>query len=122
MKWFEELPPDCPPADATPANGQFYRLGSIPPEDSDFWSHRMRFPDKFFQVSECQARSVSIFDSINAVEKLQRRYPILAKKPIFKIDLTPNDGLSLQTGEDEHHFSWWRSTEFQMTSIKIIDS
>ena len=121
MKWFEELPPGCPPAEATPSDGPFFRLGSIPPEDSDFWSHRKRFPNKFFQVSECQARSISVFDSASAVENLKRRYPILTQKPIFQIDLTPKDGLALQTGDNEHHFSWWRSTEFQMTTIKIID-
>lgn len=26
MNWFENLPPQCPPTDALPANGRFYRI------------------------------------------------------------------------------------------------
>lgn len=121
MNWYEELPPDCPPEEAFAPGAIYFRLGKIPPDESDFWSHRKRFPDKFFQTTECVARSVSVFDSMEAVEKLKRSFPMMAKKLIYQIDLMPKDGLVLQTGEEEHHFSWWRSTQFEMASIKKID-
>ena len=121
MKWYEELPPDCPPDEAYSPEGCYFRLGSIPPDDSDFWSHRQRFPRKVFQVSECVARSLSVFDDKESVEKLKRLIPAMRSKPIFQVDLTEKDGLIQQTGNDVHHFSWWRSTEFDLSMIKIFD-
>ena len=122
MDYYEELPPDCPPEEAQPSVASFYRLGSIPPKDSDFWSHRRRFPKKFFRVSECTARSVSVYDDFEAVKKLRAMYEKMAAMPIFQVDLTEKDGLVLQTSGDKHHFSWWRSTQFDLSMIKILDS
>jgi hypothetical protein len=45
----------------------------------------------------------------------------MRSKPIFQVDLTEKDGLIQQTGKDLHHFSWWRSTEFDLSMIKIFD-
>lgn len=120
MNWYEELPDDCPPEAAFSPNGAYFRLGSIPPGDSDFWSHRRRFPHRAFQVSECVARSLSVFDEKEAVEKLRRLLPALRGKPLIRLDLTPADGLAQQTGNDLRHFSWWRSTQFDLTTCKIV--
>jgi hypothetical protein len=121
MNWYEELPPNCPPEEASIPNDMYFRLGSIPPDDSDFWSHRRRFPAKKFHVNECVARSLSVFDDLTAAERLKNLLPTMRSKPIFQIDLTEKDGLIQQTGNDEHHFSWWRSTEFDLSKIKILD-
>ena len=122
MNWYEELPLDCPPEEAFAPKATYFRLGSIPPDDSDFWSHRQRFPHKKFHVSECVARSLSVFDTQNAAEHLKRLLPAMRVKPIFQLDLSEKDGLIQQTGSDLHHFSWWRSTEFDLEKIKILDA
>jgi len=122
MDWYEELPPHCPPEEAWSPEAIFFRLGSVPPDDSDFWSHRQRFPHKVFQVSECIARSLSVFDDQVAAERLKRLLPSMRSKPVFQIDLTEKHGLVQQTGNDQHHFSWWRSTEFDLSMIKILES
>ena len=98
----------------------YFRLGSIPPDDSDFWSHRQRFPHKKFHVSECIARSLSIFDDLNAAEQLRLLLPAMRLKPVFQLDLLEKDGLIQQTGNDINHFSWWRSTQFDLETIKIL--
>jgi hypothetical protein len=121
MNYYEELPPNCPPDMATAPDDSYFRLGSIPPDDSDFWSHRRRFPSKTFHVNECIARSLSVFDDQEAAERIKRLLPAMRSKPIFQVDLTEKDGLIQQTGNDKHHFSWWRSTEFDLSTIKILD-
>jgi hypothetical protein len=121
MKWFEELPSDCPPEEAGVPSGTYFRLGSIPPDDSDFWSHRRRFPHKKFHVNECVARSLSIFDDMDAAERLKQLLPAMRSKPVFQLDLRENDGVVQQTGNDIHHFSWWRSTDFDLATIKILE-
>lgn len=121
MTWFEALPPDCPPDEAFSPENSFFRLGSIPPDASDFWSHRRLFPHKVFQVSECIARSLSVFDDLEAVRQLRRLLPAMRSKPIFQVDLTGKHGLILQTGNNLHHYSWWRSTGFDLQTIHIIE-
>ena len=122
MNWYEKLPPDCPPIDALVPERTYFRLGSIPPSDSDFWSHRQRFPHKIFQVSECVARSLSVFDNLEAAQHLKELLPTMRNKPICQLDLMETDGLIQQTGNDKHHFSWWRSVQFDLSTVKILDS
>lgn len=121
MNWYEDLPPDCPPTEASAPNDTYFRLGSIPPDDSDFWSHRRRFPHKKFHVSECVAQSLSVFDNQHAAESLRRLLPTMRSKPIFQLNLNEKDGLIQQTGNDTHHFSWWRSTDFDLATINILE-
>lgn len=121
MEWFEELPEGCPPKESLSPGNTFYRIGSIPPADSDFWSHRKRFPHRVFQVSECVARSLSVFDDREAVERLRRLLPAMRGKPLLQLNLTAPDGLIQQTGNDPHHFSWWRSAQFDLQTTKIVN-
>ena len=88
MNWYEKLPPNCPPLEAFATEETYFRLGSIPPSDSDFWSHRQRFPNKAFNVSECVARSLSVFDNFEAAERLKKLLPMMRTKPVFQVDLT----------------------------------
>jgi hypothetical protein len=85
MNWFEELPPDCPPEQASPAGGRFFRLGSLPPKDEDFWSHRKIHPEKIFRVSECISRSVSIYDDLEAIKLMMDAFPNLRNRSIFEV-------------------------------------
>ena len=59
MDWYEQLPPLCPPTDASPCNGRFYRIAKgNPANDSDFFSQRKLQPNKVFVgqgVDECIA-------------------------------------------------------------------
>lgn len=120
MNWYEELPPDCPPEEAETPQSHYFRLGNIPPTDSDFWSHRRKFPFKKFHVNECIARSLSVFDKKESAEHLKMLLPSMRLKPIFQLELEAKDGLILQTGIDLHHFSWWRSIDFDIHNLKII--
>ena len=56
--------------------------------------------------------SLSVFDDKEAVICLKRLIPAMRSKPVFEVDLTQKDGLIQQTGNDLHHFPWWRSMEF----------
>lgn len=71
----------------------FFRLGKIPPDASDFWSHRSRFPYKVFQVSECIARSLSVFNDLDAVRQLRRLLPAMRSKSVVQVVFcTSGDG------------------------------
>ena len=67
MDWYEQLPPLCPPTDANPCNGRYYRIAKgNPANDSDFFSQRKLQPDKVFVgpgVDECIAHAKTFSDS-----------------------------------------------------------
>ncbi len=121
MNWSESLPLDCPPLEAFVPKEPYFRLGSVPPSDSCFWSHRQRFPHRVFYVSECVARSLSVFNDNEGAKRVKNIVPNLRNKPIFQVDLTEEDGLVPQTGNDIHHHSWWRSITFNLSKIKILE-
>lgn len=120
IQWFEELPDQCPPKDAAPAEDViFYRLcRNEDPEDQDFYSHRKLNPEAVYNVSECIARAVSLNNSRDAAVKL-KKIPAFREKKITAIKLSVFDGLVCQTGPKKHHFSWWRSLAFDVTKCKI---
>jgi len=113
--WFEDLPNDCPPSEAeVPNNKIFFRLArSYPPQNEDFYSERKRFPDKKFDADECTARAVSIWSTKDACSKI-KKLPVHRDKFVVKVKLGPSNGVILKTGRNKNHYSWWRSTNFDI--------
>lgn len=123
MDWFESLPDSCPPKEAKePAGDLFYRIMvSEQATESDFLSHRVLYPEKKFKVSECQACSLSVFKDVNECEKILKM-PTFKNKQwyIGEFELNNNDGLILNTPSptNPYHFSWWRSSSFNIVNVK----
>lgn len=115
LEWAEPLPPSCPPEDSVSPNGeQYYRLVKVfPPTESDFYSYRMLYPSRSFQLGECIARSVSLLTSYEECGNLTKlpRYKN-HNNIIIMIILPPESGVVLQTGLKRSHFSWWRAKNF----------
>ncbi len=114
-KYFEKLPEDCPDADAQPVNNiKFYRLVSAKPAlDEDFYSERKVWPHRKFNVSECQACSLSIYNDLSAATELTM-LPKFKSKLIAEITLTLTNGPVKQTFKNIHHHSWWRENSFEL--------
>lgn len=121
MNWFEQLPQYCPPADATPCNGDYFRLANGDPATSaDFFSQRKLQPNKIFTgngVDECITRAVSLFqDKSDAVKRM--KLPKFKRAVIARVRLEPKDGMMKKTFSGSH-YSWWRSTEFDVSQAKV---
>lgn len=114
-EWHETLPEQCPPSDAFRLDGFIcYRLCECTkPTESDFLSHRMLFPLKTFHVPECRARAISVFKKSEDLDSLLK-LAIHKHKTKVKITLGQDDGVAMKTGKDSH-YSWWRSTSFDLT-------
>lgn len=121
MTWFEELPSQCPPADAMPAQGRFFRIAKgLPTESEDYFSQRHLQPDKVFigeGIDECIVRSVSLFNDLE-VAKMRLRLPKFRNQIIVAVDLEPVDGVIKKTF-GLSHFSWWRSTDFNFSKATL---
>ena len=121
MNWYEQLPELCPPVDAVPCEGTYYRIAKgNPASNGDFFSQRKLQPNKVFTglgVDECVARSISLFSDINdAIRRL--KLPKFRNAQIAAVTLEPKDGVIKKTFSDSH-YSWWRSTNFEVSQAKI---
>ncbi|NEV94471.1 hypothetical protein G3567_09990 [Psychroflexus sp. YR1-1] len=127
MNWKEDLPEQCPPEKAfEPNDFKVFRLATNKNiDESDFQSQRALKPKaKFKGVDECIARSISVFDEINKCLNMAK-LPLYKNKwkAVLEIELNESDGLALKTFKDPCHYSWWRSTTFDINNsiLKTIE-
>ncbi len=113
----EGLPQGCPPMQAVEPSELivFRTVLALPPVPADFASHRARFPEKRFHVGECQARSVSVFTSVEECHKLLK-LPKFRGQSIVKLCLGKGSGRVLQTTENVRHISWWLYSDYDPVS------
>ena len=108
MKHLEPLPEGCPPDEAEEISSPLtvYRLvRNTPPTGDDFRSQRDLKPTTRFNISECQARGLSVFGEQIDAQALTRRRN-LKDMAICQLTLTEGAGHIMKTGGRSHH-TWW---------------
>lgn len=122
QKWFEDLPRECPPADAMECGGRYYRVSwGNPATTADFFSQRRLAPEKVFLgegIDECVVRAVSVFADLEDACRLLK-HPKFKNAKVALLKLEQQDGKIKKTFKRSHH-SWWRSSMFDVSSAKII--
>ena len=115
MTYREPLPDNCPPdeAEEIAALRVVYRLvRNNPPTDDDFRSQRAEKPTGQFDVSECQARGVSVFANPRDAERQTRRRN-LKGLVVCQVNLTAGAGRMKKTGGRSHH-TWWLYDDYDI--------
>ncbi len=113
MNWPDYFPENCPPKTAEEAAIQVYRLvNNDPPNEDDFMSWREQHPNDICPkgVSECQACGISVFTSLEDVNRARQKVKRLRNKKIAVANLTPNLGRILNTpsrNTGQSHCTWW---------------
>ena len=109
MTYREPLPDNCPPDEAEEITSPriVYRLvRSILPTDDDFRSQRAERPNRIFRdVTECQARGLSVFATRNVAERLSTSGRLQGLS-VCQVTLVPRAGHIQPTGRRSHH-TWW---------------
>lgn len=126
MDWVETLPSQCPPEDAVPPEGVYYRAVSGDCTEDDFVPYARLYPTKKYVAAQaCNARALSIFsdvkDCLDAMKlpSLQK----LGKTCVAKITLTAKDGVIHKGHQQNSHYSWWRTHDFDLnTSVEPINA
>lgn len=122
MEWFENLPQRCPPNDAVPCSGRYYRIANGDPATTeDFFSQKRLQPNKIFKghgIDECITRALSVFKDISDAKK-RLKLPKFRHSRIACVELSCKDGLIKKTFADSH-YSWWRSKGFNVEQAKIV--
>ena len=112
--WPEDFPDGCPPEQAPPAEGIFYRIvKGDPPEQGDFISLYHQNPTRAQKVIESSSRTkcvtmgLSVFTEREDALGCAKQFPKLGDK-IARLALTPQAGKALKThGMRESHNTWW---------------
>lgn len=116
MLYREPLPDNCPPDTAEEINAHrtVYRLvRNNPPTDDDFQSQRAEQPERIFRdVTECQARGLSVFVSLNVAVRLSARGR-LQGMAVCQVTLAAGAGHIQPTGRRSHH-TWWPLADYDI--------
>jgi hypothetical protein len=103
----ENLPRECPPADAFELDSptDFWRLiEDDSPSELDLIPHLLKYPERCFD-DECCAMGLSIYAKRECVIEV-KKLPRLKNLKIYRITLDESTGLVKQTFKPSHH-TWW---------------
>lgn len=124
MNYREPLPEDCPPdaAEEIRETRDVFRLvRSSPPTETDFRSQRAERPDSVFpDVTECQARGLSVFAQRKDAEK-RLRIPRMRGRLVCRLQLSAGAGQIQQTGRGSHH-TWWPLADYDILAQCTVES
>jgi hypothetical protein len=108
------LPQGCPPREASPAGGRFYRLASrdsLPGEPPKPASWILPINNKLTETdpSSCDSFSFSIYDDPDVLRAAARLVPWARGKPLCEFEIPAGFGSLLATDGDlcEGHHDWW---------------
>lgn len=125
IEWVSKLPDGCPPEEILIPDGDiFYRfvLDINQISEKDFRSYLELYPEKNYTgYNQVMASGLSVLDSVPDSGLI--RLPKFRKyKGIVKITLSAEDGVLVKSGSDEHHYTWWRTTSFDINSSIIVSN
>ena len=122
LTWPADLPEDCPPDTALPADGTYYYIvKNDPPKPEDFVSGYHKNPNRWETniskglADRCQTMGISIYPDIGTAifyaESNRRR---IGDK-VARVTLTPDAGKILRTPSrrSSNHHTWWKYEEFK---------
>lgn len=98
----------CPPSDAIPADGVFFRhVMQFPCKEVDFESDIKAKKAPTRPIDQCESWGCSLCDSDHAVEKLKRKCKNFATSGLFvRVQLIPDHGL---IDRNVGHRSFWKA-------------
>ena len=122
MDWVESLPSQCPPPDAVPPEGEYFRAVSADCSENDFIPYARLYPNRQYKgAMACKSMALSIYSNkeeciyATKLPSLQK----LGQTHIVKVTLTERDGLVQKEQNKSSHHSWWRTRDFDInTSVE----
>lgn len=121
--WAIQMPDGCPPEDVfVPSEHPFYRLAKQSDNYSadDFKSYAEAAPGPNWGVLLPLAVGLSIIDNEKKARKNLKLPMFRNFKGVISLVLNPIDGVVKQTGVHRSHYTWWRTTSFQMSNLNML--
>ena len=108
------LPKDCPPEEAKPKPGTYYRLaekhhqpGEVAAKGS--WLRPYRRGRWKGRLELCEAHALSVMDDLKDARQFREINPWAGAQALARVEIGPDDGRLLQTPEEDcdSHHDWW---------------
>lgn len=123
MSFRERLPEGCPPTEAyglLETLTVFRLVWGDPPSDDDFKSQRAERPGNQFDVSECQARGLSVFSDARDAKK-RLKLPKFKGRMLCTVTLDKGAGYIQRTNRMSH-LTWWPLADFDiLAACRMVD-
>lgn len=126
----EPFPQGCPPDDATPMPGIYYRLtnrrhevGDLTAADSWLRPYETRGNPFYRQPELCEAHGLSLFADIVDLSEARDIVPLMRRKPVASVQIHHDDGVLRHTpldGHGESHHDWWTSPFDLLPQAEVI--
>jgi hypothetical protein len=117
--WPDDLPEGCPPGDATPADGLFYRfMNKSEPSEKDFVRPIDRPNADFPAEQQCEASALSLYADLDDVALAQKLIPGFRKKKVAQGKLESQMGVVKNTPSEyegvrlNSHHDWWLPVDY----------
>jgi hypothetical protein len=118
--WPADLPEGCPPEDAVPAQGSFYRfVNSATVKAKDFVRAIDRPNANYPPEEQCEASAISLFADPADVSLAKKLVPAFKSKKVAQGDLQPHMGVIKNTPMTlpdgtlfESHHDWWVAADY----------
>lgn len=124
VTWACNMPEGCPPEDIlVPSDHMFYRyaLNKDSYSADDFMSYAESNPKKDWGEMLPLAVGLSVLADAQRA-KQNMKLPMLRKfNGIIALSLNPIDGVVKQTGAHKTHYTWWRTTSFNMSNLNMLE-
>ena len=121
--WAINMPAGCPPTDImVPFQHPFFRLArkSTAYDENDFKSYAETDLQKNWGEQLPLAVGLSLIDNEKKARRNLKLPMFRQNKGIIALVLDPTDGVVKQTGIHRSHYTWWRTTTFQMSNLQMI--
>ena len=122
-QWACAMPDGCPPEDVLVAEEHpFFRLAKQADVYSveDFMSYAEADPQRNWGQMLPLAVGLSLIDNETKARRNLKLPMFRQFKGIISLTLHPTDGVVRQTGVHRSHYTWWRTTSFQMSNLNML--
>ena len=125
--WPADFPDDCPPEQASPADGTYYRIvKNAPPDSEDFVSLYDSDQNRAMSIvrqgtrTECETMGLSVYTDRDDAVNCALQYPKIGDR-VASVALTPVSGKVLYTGgRFPTHHTWWKPVDFDPTGVAQV--
>ena len=117
------MPEGCPPHDILVAiQHPFFRLSRQADAYTvdDFKSYAETDPQRNWGQQLPLAVGLSIIEGENKARRNLKLPMFRHYKGIIALTLNPADGVVKQTGAHRSHYTWWRTSTFVMSNLKML--
>ena len=122
-EWTCTMPEGCPPEEVlVPFEHPFFRLAKHAHaySEADFRTYAETDPQRQWGAQLPLAVGLSLIDNEGKARRNLKLPMFRSYRGIVALMLHPADGVVRQTGVHRSHYTWWRTQQFQMSNLKML--